>query len=92
MNPRSRGVTAESSELAWRLRSSKNTVVECRIRPTVSKLYTLNVVMGSETVLDEIYPDAASALRRAAQVRDRLMGSGEWAAIGCHSAPKTRAL
>jgi hypothetical protein len=71
----------EINEEAWRLRGSKSTFVECRITQTVSKLYALTVVSGSETFLDEIYPDATSAKLRATQVRDRLLGSGDWTSV-----------
>ena len=53
-------------------------LVECLVRQTMSKLYTVIVVTGGETLLDEIYPDSVSALRRATQVRDRLIESGDW--------------
>jgi hypothetical protein len=75
----------ESNDEAWRLRNSKSTLVKCRIRPTVSKLYALTVVSGSETFLDEFDPDSTSAMLRAMQVRDGLMRSGDWTDVGDHA-------
>ena len=78
----------DSHDEAWRLRNVKSRLVECRIRQTVSKLYALTVVSGSETFLDEIYPDSTSAMLRATQVRDGLLRSGDWTDVDDH-APST---
>jgi len=75
----------ERRDEGWRLRNSKSTLVECRIRQTVAKLYALIVVSGSETFLDEIYPDSTSAMLRAKQVRDGLVRSGDWTDVGDHA-------
>ena len=66
---------------AWQLRGSKSTLVECRIRQTPSKLYAMTVVSGVETFLNEMYPDSTSAMRRALQVRDQLLRSGNWTTV-----------
>lgn len=81
MNSPQAATTAEG----WRLRNSKSTCVECRISCTASNLYALTVVSGSETFLEEIYPDVTTAMMRATQVRDRLMSSGTWTVVGQQS-------
>ena len=72
-------------QLAWRLLGSKNTIVECTIRQTVSLLYVVTVASGSETFVDEVYPDLSSAMSRALQVRDRLLNTGDWANISAYA-------
>jgi hypothetical protein len=66
------------SHCAWRLNGSTRTEVECTIQQTVSKVFVLTVVSGSDVFLDEVYPDWPSAMTRALQVRDRLIQSGNW--------------
>lgn len=63
----------------WRLHGTTRTPVECSVRQTPSTLYMVTVMRGSETFLDESYPDAASAMRRATQIREGLIKSGGWA-------------
>ena len=62
----------------WRLQGARAKLVECLVQQTISKLYTVIVLTGSETLLDEMYPDAVTAMRRATQVRDRLTERGDW--------------
>ena len=64
----------------WRLRGATKRLVECSVRRTISKLYVVTVVFGSETLLDETYPDYSSAMTRAVHVRDGLLKSGGWTA------------
>ena len=63
---------------AWRLHGSTRTEVECTIQQTVSRVFVVTVVSGSDVFLDEVYPDWRSAMTRALQVRDRLIQSGTW--------------
>ena len=72
---------AASVSHVWRLRRAAEKLVECSVRQTVSKLYTVTVVIGSEACLDEIYPDSVSAMRRAIDIRERLLKSGGWTAV-----------
>lgn len=62
----------------WRLHSPNDKVVECSVEPTASKVHELTIVLDSEAILNECYPDAASAMRRAMHVRDRLLESRGW--------------
>ena len=64
--------------MLWRLRGSTDKVIECCVAPTASKVHAVTVVLGSETFLNECYPDAASATRRAMQVREGLLKGGGW--------------
>jgi hypothetical protein len=66
----------------WRLRGSTDKVIECCVAPTAATVHAVIVVLGSETFLNECYPDAASATRRAMQVRDGLLRSGRWTVVG----------
>lgn len=65
----------------WRLRGSTDKIVECCIVQRISKAYAVTVVLGPETFLDESYPDAPSASRRAMEIRDRLLASGGWTTV-----------
>ena len=65
----------------WRLRGSADKVVECSLDETISKAHAVTVVLGRETFLRETYPDEASAMTRAMQVRERLLKSGGWTAV-----------
>jgi hypothetical protein len=62
----------------WRLRGSTDRVVEGFVEQTASKVHAVSVVLGQETFLHEVYPDEAGAMRRAAQVRKRLLKGGGW--------------
>ena len=62
----------------WRLSGSTDKVVECCVDQTASKAHAITVVLGPEMFLHETYPDEASAVRRAMQVRDRLLKGGGW--------------
>jgi hypothetical protein len=64
----------------WRLQGATKKLVECSVRPTASKLYVVTVALGSETLLDETYPDLPSAMSRAIHIQDRLLKSGVWTA------------
>lgn len=66
----------------WRLKGLTERLVECFVKPTPHRLHAVRIVFGSETFLDEYYPDIASAMRRATQVRDRLLKSGGWTPAG----------
>jgi hypothetical protein len=63
----------------WRLRSSTtNKCIECRIGTSRPGLFTVSVFWGSETLLEEIYPDSLSARARATDLRSRLLKHPEW--------------
>ena len=66
----------------WRLRGSTDKIVECHVERTPSMIYALTVVFGRERLLDEPYPDAASATSRAMDVRERLLKGGGWTIVG----------
>jgi hypothetical protein len=66
------------SNTVWQLRGSMDRVLECCIDRTASKSLIVTVVFDRATFLSETYPDEASALVRAAQVRDALLTSGRW--------------
>ena len=58
----------------WRLRSATtNRAIECRIETRRPKLFTLHVMWGSESLLEETYPDSESARARATELRNRLL-------------------
>jgi hypothetical protein len=65
-------------EAAWRLAGSTAKVVECFVQPTASTLHQVSVVFGGEMLLTESYPDSASAMTRATQLREGLLNSGTW--------------
>jgi hypothetical protein len=63
----------------WRLRSSTtNKSIECRIETSRPRLFKVIVFWGSETLLEEIYPDSLSARARATDLRSRLLKHPEW--------------
>jgi hypothetical protein len=64
--------------LIWRLRGATDTIVECFIEPKSPRRHAVTIAFGSETLLTEICPDAASATTRATQLRDRLLKTGHW--------------
>ena len=66
----------------WRLRGSTEKILECCMAPTAATVHAVTVVFGSETFLNECYPDAASATRRGMQIRDGLLESGGWTVVG----------
>jgi hypothetical protein len=66
------------NEAAWRLAGSTAKVVECFVQPTASTLHEVSVRFGGEMLLVESYPDSASALTRATELRDGLLKSGTW--------------
>lgn len=63
----------------WRLRGSTDKIVAGILGRTTSRAHVVTVVLGADTFLYETYPDAASAMGRAMQVRDALLKSGVWA-------------
>ena len=65
----------------WQLRGSRDKVIECHVEPAVWTAHALTVLLGKETFLYEAYPDEASALGRAMQVRERLLQGGGWTAV-----------
>jgi hypothetical protein len=66
------------NEAAWRLAGSTAKVVECFVQPTASTLHEVSVMFGGEMLLTESYPDSASAMTRATQLREGLLKSGTW--------------
>ena len=62
----------------WRLQSTPGKLLECRIWDTPSAGFSLSVVIGSDNLLRESYPDATSAMRRAMQIQENLLKSGGW--------------
>lgn len=66
----------------WQLKGLTERLVECFVKPTPHRLHAVRVIFGSETFLNECYPDTASAMHRATQIRDRLLKSGTWVPAG----------
>ena len=63
----------------WRLRSTTtNKSIECRIETSRGGLFKVVVFWGSETLLEEIYPDSLSARARGGELRGRLLKHPEW--------------
>ena len=62
----------------WRLNGSTNKVLDCCVTQTPSSAHALEVIVGRETLVHEAYPDKASALRRATQIREGLLKDGGW--------------
>src|SRR5688572_27306566 len=60
----------------WTLHGATAQSVECCVRPTALRLYAVTVMRGAETFLSECYPDTPSAMKRATEIRDRLLSSG----------------
>lgn len=55
---------------------------------TPSGLFIVMVASETETFLDEIYPDSDNALRRARQVKERLLATAEWTSVGPYTASR----
>lgn len=68
----------DMTRTVWRLHSPNGKIVECSVEPTALKVHALTIVLSSEPILYECYPDAATAMRRAVHVRDRLLESRGW--------------
>jgi hypothetical protein len=66
------------SRTVWRLNGSTNKVIDCCVTQTLSSAHALVVLLGHETFLHETYPDEASAVRRAIQIREGLLKGGGW--------------
>ena len=65
----------------WRLNGLTNRVIDCRVTQTPSKAHAIVVLLGHETFLYETYPDQASAVGRAMQIREGLLKGGRWTAL-----------
>ena len=65
------------SMTVWRLNGS-NRVIDCCVSQTPSSSHSIVVLLGHETFLHETYPDEASAVRRAMQIREGLLKGGAW--------------
>lgn len=60
----------------WRVYAKPRKLVECSVTLPVEGLCTVTVVVGPETILMERYPDFESAMRRATEIRERLLQNG----------------
>ena len=60
----------------WRLQSAPGKLLECRLWDTPLTGCSLTVVIGSDNLLHESYPDPTSAMRRALQIQEGLLKSG----------------
>ena len=69
------------SKTVWRLNGLTDKVLDCCLTRTPSKGHVIVVLMGRETFLDETYPDEASAMVRAMQIREGLLKGGKWTAV-----------
>lgn len=71
----------------WRLRSSTtNKCLECRIETSRPARFRVVVFWGSETLLEETYPDSLSARARGTELRSRLLKHPEWQPEGTPAA------
>ena len=68
--------TLPSDGLVWRLQGTTTKPVDGHVRPAGSGGWVVQVVQNCESVLSESYPDAASAMIRAGQLRDGLVAKG----------------
>ena len=64
----------------WQLRGETERVVVCIVDGSGTSAWTVQVIRADEPLLWETYPDRASALRRADQIRDNLIERG-WRAV-----------
>jgi hypothetical protein len=71
---------ADSPELVWRLRGSTVRDVQCWITATSPSLFAVRVIHNHETMLEEMYPDAKTAMARANRLRSDLVKTG-WSVI-----------
>ena len=62
----------------WRLHDASDKLLECRLWDTPLTGCSLTVVIGSDNLLRESYPDPTSAMRRAMQIQEGLLKSGDW--------------
>ena len=62
----------------WRLHGASDKLLECRLWNTPLTGCSLTVVIGSDNLLRESYPDSTSAMRRAMQIQEGLLKSGGW--------------
>ena len=70
----------------WRLRGLALRDVQCWVAQQQYQLFTVRVIHGDETMLDEMYPDLESALARADRLRAHLAGAG-WNVIAAAPRP-----
>jgi hypothetical protein len=68
--------TLPSDGLVWRLQGATPKPVDGHVTPGSGGSWLVHVVQNCESVLTESYPDAASALTRAGQLRDGLVAKG----------------
>ena len=66
------------STTVWRLNGPTDKVIDCCVAQTPSSAHVLVVLLGREMFLRETYPDQASAVRRAVQIREGLLKGGVW--------------
>ena len=66
------------STTVWRLNGTTNKVIDCCVTQTPSSAHAVVVSLGRETILNETYPDEASTIRRAIQIREGLLKGGGW--------------
>jgi hypothetical protein len=62
--------------LVWRLQGSIVRDVECWVSDTSSGLFVLRVTYNRETMLEEMYADASTAMARANRLRVDLAKTG----------------
>jgi hypothetical protein len=60
----------------WALRGNTALLVECWVTGADDAGWTVTVTHGADTVLDERYADAETALRRARAVQEQLIERG----------------
>jgi hypothetical protein len=60
----------------WRLRGDRLRNIICTMQTTPSGLLALEIALGRETLLHEIYPDVRTTRSRALAIRDRLVREG----------------
>jgi hypothetical protein len=65
-----------SDGLVWRLHGNTAKDVEGYVTRTTAGDWLVRLIRDSECVLNETYPDAGSALTRAAVIRDGLVAKG----------------
>jgi len=64
----------------WRLQGSSVRDVQCWVTEASSGLFAVRIIHDHETMLEEMYPDATTAMARANRLRTDLVKSG-WSVI-----------
>jgi hypothetical protein len=67
---------ADAGPAVWALRGDTALLVECWITGNDSAGWTVTVTYGADTVLNEQYADAATALHQARAVQEQLIERG----------------